>query len=342
MMKTIEDIKKIVNSKEYDFLRTNEHLKDRICILGLGGSYAYGMQTDSSDIDIRGVALNSKEEILTNKNFEQFVNEETDTTIYSVNKIVSLLSNCNPNTIEIFGLKPEHYLYISPVGQMLLNNKILFLSKKCIGTFGGYANSQLRRLESKAAREIGQAQREEYILNSIKFAEEEFRSRYPDGKWELYIDDSDKEDYDTEIFINVELNHWPLRDFKNLWNEYHSIVSGYDKIGKRNQHAMVHEKIGKHMAHLIRLYYMCFDILEEGEIITYRENEHDLLMSIRNGEWLDENKQPIPKFYKLVDSLEKRLQSDAENTKLPSKPDYDAINKILMDINERIVKGDIC
>lgn len=338
----IEDIKKIVNSEEYDFLRTNEHLKDRICILGLGGSYAYGMQTDSSDIDIRGVALNSKEEILTNKNFEQFVNEETDTTIYSVNKIVSLLSNCNPNTIEIFGLKPEHYLYISPVGQMLLNNKILFLSKKCIGTFGGYANSQLRRLESKAAREIGQAQREEYILNSIKFAEEEFRSRYPDGKWELYIDDSDKEDYDTEIFINVELNHWPLRDFKNLWNEYHSIVSGYDKIGKRNQHAMVHEKIGKHMAHLIRLYCMCFDILEKGEIITYREDEHDLLMSIRNGEWLDENKQPIPKFYKLVDSLEKRLQSDAENTKLPSKPDYDAINKMLMNINERIVKGDIC
>lgn len=341
-MKTIEDIKKIVNSEEYDFLRTNQHLKDRICILGLGGSYAYGMQTDSSDIDIRGVALNSKEEILTNKNFEQFVNEDTDTTIYSVNKIVSLLSNCNPNTIEIFGLKPEHYLYISPVGQMLLNNKILFLSKKCIGTFGGYANSQLRRLESKAAREIGQAQREEYILNSIKFAEEEFRSRYPDGKWELYIDDSDKEDYDTEIFINVELNHWPLRDFKNLWNEYHSIVSGYDKIGKRNQHAMVHQKIGKHMAHLIRLYCMCFDILEKGEIITYREDEHDLLMSIRNGEWLDENKQPIPKFYKLVDSLEKRLQSDAENTKLPSKPDYDAINKMLMEINERIVKGDIC
>jgi len=340
-MKTIEDIKNIINSPKYDFLRTDKHLGNHICILGLGGSYAYGMQTDTSDIDIRGVAVNSKEEILTNKNFEQFVNEETDTTIYSFNKIVALLSNCNPNTIEILGLRPEHYLYLSPIGEILVANKILFLSKKCIGTFGGYANSQLRRLESKAAREIGQAQREEYILNSIKFAEEEFRSRYPDGKWELYIDNSDKEDYDTEIFINVELNHWPLRDFKNLWNEYHSIVSGYDKIGKRNQHAMVHEKIGKHMAHLIRLYYMCFDILEKGEIITYREDEHDLLMSIRNGEWLDENKQPIPKFYKLVDSLEKRLQSDAEKTKLPSKPDYDAINKMLMEINERIVRGDI-
>ena len=71
---------------------------------------------ESLDIDIRGIALNRKEELLTNQNFEQFVNEETDTTIYSFNKIITLLTNCNPNTIEMLGLKPEHYLYLSPIG----------------------------------------------------------------------------------------------------------------------------------------------------------------------------------------------------------------------------------
>ena len=142
---TLEQIKKEITSPEYKFLKENEHLGKNIILLGLGGSYAYGTNIDTSDIDIRGVALNRKHEILTNIKFEQFVNEETDTTIYSFNKIISLLTNCNPNTIELLGLKPEHYLYISNTGHELLANKKMFLSKKSAYTFGGYATSQLRR-----------------------------------------------------------------------------------------------------------------------------------------------------------------------------------------------------
>ena len=94
-------------------------------------------------------------DILTNQNFEQFVNEQTDTTIYSFNKLVSLLLNVNPNTIELLGLKPEHYLYVTPIGQELLDNAHLFLSRKAVYSFGGYANQQLRRLSNKAARVVG-------------------------------------------------------------------------------------------------------------------------------------------------------------------------------------------
>lgn len=36
------DIKSILESKEYDFLRNNPLLKDRILFLTVGGSYAYG------------------------------------------------------------------------------------------------------------------------------------------------------------------------------------------------------------------------------------------------------------------------------------------------------------
>ena len=84
-----------------------------------------------------------------------------------------------------------------------------------------------------------------------------------------------------------------------------------------------------------------FDILENEKIITYREKEHDLLMDIRNGKYLDENKQPIPEFFEMVNELEKRLEYDAENTSLPDSPDYKRINEFVMSVNERIVKGEI-
>lgn len=117
---TIEQIKDKLKSKEYDFLRTDKNLGNNIIILTLGGSHAYGTNNEGSDLDIRGCALNSKMQILTNENFEQFVNNETDTTIYAFNKLVALLSNTNPNTIEMLGNKPEHYFYVSPIGQELV------------------------------------------------------------------------------------------------------------------------------------------------------------------------------------------------------------------------------
>lgn len=341
---TINQIKEKIQSSEYDFLRTNEHLGKNIVLLGLGGSHAYGTNTESSDLDIRGCALNTKRELLTNESFDQADNQETDTTIYSFNKLVSLLSNVNPNTIELLGLKKEHYLYIHPIGQELLDHAHMFLSQKAIYSFGGYANQQLRRLDNKSVRLVNQNQREQHILNSIKNAYVTFPERYFDFSEDnirLYIDKSDQEEYDTEIFMDVNLHHYPLRDYKSMWSEMNNIVKDYSKIGKRNKHAIEHAKLGKHMQHLVRLYYMCFDILENERIVTYREKEHDLLMDIRNGKYLDENKQPIPEFFEMVDELEKRLEYDKNNTSLPVKPNYKEINDFVMGINERVVRGEV-
>lgn len=145
------EIKEAVKQKEYDFLKENKHLGSNIILLTLGGSHAYGMDKEDSDLDVRGVALNNKEEILLGKDFGQVVEIDTDTTVYSFNKILQLLKSNNPNTIEILGCKPEHYLYLSDVGRELLNNRKMFLSKICINSFAGYASSQLRRMENKAA-----------------------------------------------------------------------------------------------------------------------------------------------------------------------------------------------
>ena len=339
------DFTKLLKLPEYDFLKSNQHLGKNIILLGLGGSHAYGTNVESSDVDIRGIALNTKEEILGSTNFEQVVNNETDTTIYSFRKIVSLLTSCNPNTIEILGLKPEHYLYLSPIGQELLDNKKLFLSKRAINSFGGYAFAQLRRLDNKAARTLEQAEREQHILNSITNASYAWPDKYQcfeSGDFvKLYLDDSTQEDMDKEVFMDFQLTHYPLRDYKNIWSDMKNIVSEYGKIGHRNQNAIENGRLGKHMMHLIRLYLMCLDILEKEEINTYREKDHDFLMDIRNGKFLDKNSQPIPEFYELVDDYEKRLQYAAANSSLPEKPNYQLINDFLMSINERIVLGNI-
>ena len=341
---TIEKIKEKLRGEEYDFLRKDKNLGNNIIILTLGGSHAYGTNTETSDLDIRGCALNSKMQILTNEKFEQFVNEKTDTTIYAFNKLISLLCNCNPNIIEMLGNKPEHYFYVSPIGREFIDNKNLFLSKKAIYSFGGYANQQLRRLENKSNRLVGQAKNEEHIFKTIDHAMFDFKQRHftmPDDAIKLYIDKAVQEGYDTEIFMDVNLTHYPLRDYSGMISEMQAIVKAYGKIGKRNQKAIEANKLGKHMMHLIRLYMMCLDILEKGEINTYRDKEHDLLMDIRNGKYLDENKQPIPEFYEMVDEYEKRLDYAKENTDLPDSQDYKKINEFVASVNERVVRGEI-
>ncbi len=341
---TLNQIKEKLNSSEYDFLRYNEFLGKNILLLTLGGSHAYGMDNENSDLDIRGIAYNSKENILLGTDFENVVEETTDTTIYSFNKMMELLSKSNPNTIEQLGCLPDHYLYLSDIGKELLNNRKIFLSKICIHTFGGYASSQLRRLSNKAARLVGQAENEAYILKSIQNAKYDFKTRYyphDDSDVKLYIDTAVQKGYDSEIFMDVNLKHYPLRDWTGMWNEMKAIVSSYNKIGKRNEKAISHDKLGKHSAHLIRLYMMCIDILEKEEIITYRAEEHDLLMRIRNGEFLDDNRQPTSAFYDLLNEYEKRFEYAKNNTSLPTVPDYKRINEFKMYVNERIIRGEI-
>lgn len=335
----IVQINEAIKAPEYDFLRNDKNLGENIILLGLGGSHAYGTENEHSDLDIRGIATNSKRNILIRKDFEQVVERETDTTIYSFEKIVKLLCECNPNTIEILGLKPEHYLYLSPIGKELLKNKHLFLSKRAIHSFGGYANSQLRRMENKSARLVDQTKMEENILKSIQHADVDFRNKYfdmPEDSIKLYVDASNQEEYDSEIFMDVTLKHYPLRDYSAMWSEMNNIVKAYSKFGKRNQNAVEHNKLAKHMMHLVRLYLMCFDILENGEIVTYREKEHDFLMSIRAGEYLDEQRQPTPEFYKIVDELEKKLELLSVKTDLPEKVDMRKINDFVMSVNEKI------
>ena len=175
----IEKIKALLRTEDYGFLQSNPHLGSRIALLTLGGGHAYGTNVEGSDVDIRGFALNSIEDLLGSSSFEVFSNDATDTTIYGFNKVIELLSSCNPNVIEMLGCKPEHYLFLSEEGRMLLDNKELFLSKRAIHSFGGYARQQLNRLENAIARDkLSQVEQEAHIRRSMENVVESFERRY--------------------------------------------------------------------------------------------------------------------------------------------------------------------
>lgn len=73
------ELNAIVQSQEYDFLRTNKHLGKNILFLTLSGSHAYGTNVEGSDIDIRGAA--GSPDILGFNHFEQVIDNKTDTVI---------------------------------------------------------------------------------------------------------------------------------------------------------------------------------------------------------------------------------------------------------------------
>ena len=208
MQVDINKIKADLLNPEYNFLRENKYLGDNIALLAMGGSIAYGTNLPTSDVDIRGFAINPSKQIFgLEKDFEQIVDMETDTTIYSLNKMVKLLTSCNPNTIEILGCAPEHYLYINEIGKLVLDNKKNFLSIKAIDTFGGYANAQYNRLEHAL---LGNGQNNEkkleMLMHSLQCSLDAFNAKHKSTKSKLEIRLLDADEYREVLKTRLENN----------------------------------------------------------------------------------------------------------------------------------------
>lgn len=131
-------------------------LEERIIILGVTGSYAYGTNTPDSDKDYKGVCippidyylgLNSFNEYNTSggKNFRN-TKDDVDINILHINKFVLDAMKGVPNNIELLFLREEDYLKKTELGEELINNRHLFLSKNVKYKFGGYAQSQIKKM----------------------------------------------------------------------------------------------------------------------------------------------------------------------------------------------------
>lgn len=329
----ISKMEELFKGDNYEFLRNNKNLGDNIVLLTLGGSYAYGTNIESSDIDLRGIAKNSVNDLLGLSNFEQFTDTKTDTTIYSLNKIVKLLLNCNPNVIELLGTRDEHIFKITEEGQMLKDNIELFLSKKLINSFGGYATSQLRKIQnSLSIDKYPQIEKEGHILASIKKQVSHIKTHYKNyedfGSINFYLNYSKKEGYEKEVCIDIDLKKYPVRDFKNIHSEVSNLIHSYDQLTHRNKKP-TKDKLLKHTMHLIRLLSMGTEILEGKGVNTYREKERNLFLDIRKG------KYDFDEMFEIINKYDNAFLYAKENTILPDKVNFSKVEELVINLNKK-------
>lgn len=325
----LDGIGKHINVEEYGFLDKTPELHTPV-LIGLGGSHAYGTNIETSDMDIRGIAMHSAKDILLGRGFEQVVNVETDTAIYSLKKAVSLFTNCNPNMIEMLGLRKEHYLYLSDIGEELLKNKDMFLSMKCVGSFMGYANQQMYRLQQKSLVAISQEELNAHIVKTLNNMRTTLEQQHDMKGIGVRLKDGD-------IVLDISVKDYPAEELSAVLGVFSNTLRDYSKNSVRNEKAMAHGKIAKHSMHLLRLYMMCEDLLLKGEINTYRENEHGLLMDIRSGKYLGEDGRPSKEFFELVHEYEGRLDHAKEHSVLPPQPDMKRIEDFLEKANRSML-----
>lgn len=339
-----KDILNKLKGHEYDFLRKNKRLGNNIILLVLGGSRAYGTDDENSDIDIRGIALDCKEDlhgrvfVSENNPYEIFENSETDTVIYTLSKFIELAAKGNPNILEMLGVREEDILYVTPLGRKILDNKHLFYSKKAVYSLGGFGEMQLRRMENAIAHDrVPQARREEHLQKSIErflTAAKGMFTPYGEGDdIKLRIKKSDKEEYDTEIFIDLNFTDYPLRDLRSIIKEMTDICRTYDTLGHRNSKKDDYH-INKHAMHLVRLYLMGIEFIETGELHTRLMHEEDieLLKSIKRGEFMLEDGSYDKSFFSILDELKTRYSKAIEHCILPEHCNIEALSALKQEL----------
>jgi hypothetical protein len=124
-------------------------LKDRTILLVTHGSHAYGLNTPTSDIDLKGVAIPPSEYFLGfQSRFEQAEGKDPyDLVVYDIRKFFNLAAECNPNIIEVLWADESTFRILTPLGRRLVDARARFLSRKARFTFSGYAHAQLKRIQ---------------------------------------------------------------------------------------------------------------------------------------------------------------------------------------------------
>jgi predicted nucleotidyltransferase len=134
------------------------------------GSFAYGVAGDDSDSDIYGFCIPPKEMVFPHlsgeirgfgrqiKRFEQWqehhimdeeARKEYDFQVYSIVKFFQLCMDNNPNMVDALFVPERCVIHSTAVGNLVRDNRKLFLHKGCWHRFRGYAYSQMHKMAIK-------------------------------------------------------------------------------------------------------------------------------------------------------------------------------------------------
>ena len=144
-------------------------------LAGFRGSHAHGTYIPpedphgTDDIDVFGVTVHPLRYYLgvdgfVRKNDTFNTNREhLDIETHELRKFVHLLEKGNPNVHSYLWMAPEDYFLIDPCGQILVTNRSKFLSQRMLDAFGGYAYSQLSRMQKMEKRGYMGEKREKIV-----------------------------------------------------------------------------------------------------------------------------------------------------------------------------------
>ncbi len=344
-----------------------EELKERglIILECISGSKAYGLDTPTSDTDVKGVFLLPKEEFYGLTYTPQVSNPSNDIVYYELRRFMELLSVNNPNILELLNTPDSAVIYKHP----FLNdiNASVVLSKLCKNTFGKFAVSQIKKakgLKKKIVNPMGEERKSilsfcyvNYENGSIaleKFlAMKDWKQEYcglvnianMKGLYGLYYDS--ELDY-SGIVRKAESNEIALSSIpkgskqeailyfnKDGYSTYCKEYREYwDWVDKRNdaryESTQSHGKQydAKNMMHTFRLLEMAIEIGRDG-IVNVKRPDRDFLLGIKAGNYEYDD------LLKMAN--EKQLEMDRvfEKSILPESPDINAISELAFRIRER-------
>jgi predicted nucleotidyltransferase len=349
---------------------TIQTLKDQNLILfeTVSGSRSFGLETENSDTDIRGVYYLPKEDFFGLNYIPQISNETNDITYYEIGRFVELLQKNNPNILEVLAGPQDCILQKNPLIDLLKPED--FLSKLCKDTFAGYAVSQIKKAKGLNKKILNPVERERKSILDFCFILQNNGS-VPLKKWllenekvqekcglvsidntkgmsALFYDDSGNLNY-KGIIQNEEANQVSVSSvpknekyaaylFCNLdaYSTYCKEYREYWKwVSERNEDRYnVNQNHGqnydsKNMMHTIRLLQSCEQIFKTGSLQIRVENRDELL-DIKAGNRSYES--VIQKTEDLIESIEHYHSISS----LPDKPDLEKTTKILVEIREKL------
>jgi len=343
-------------------------LNNLILFQAISGSRSFGLATENSDTDIKGVYYLPKEDFFGLNYIPQISNETNDITYYEIGRLVELLQKNNPNILEILASPEDCIQYKNPLMDLLKPED--FLSKLCKDTFAGYAISQIKKakgLNKKILNPIDKKRKSIldfcYILQNNgsvplkKWLSENGKTQEKcglvnidntKGMFALFYDESGDLGY-KGIIQNEEANQVSLSSipkgeqsvafmFCNL-DAYSTYCKDYREywkwVSERNEDRYnVNQNHGqnydsKNMMHTIRLLQSCEQIFKTGSLNIRVENRDELL-DIKAGNW------SYNEVMQKAETLIKSIENYHSISKLPDFPDLGKTTKILVEIRETL------
>lgn len=111
----------------------------------LVGSQAYGTATPQSDFDYKSIYISPESEVIGILKEKEAKRYSPDDQSFSLRHFFRLCIKCVPNVMELLFCEEDCVVMATKEGQLLRQERNLFLSKNCVEPYIGYAQAQIKK-----------------------------------------------------------------------------------------------------------------------------------------------------------------------------------------------------